>query len=203
MAYYMTRVFSLVALALLLAGSGGCRSAAPPPPRNDICAEILSSARLRSAAAKAVGNILNDSGFRSRIRDLKVAGKAPLMRIALFRNDTDDPALDGESIIVMIADDMFNAGLVRLCGREAMRCAAARRRSETDPDADGAAAKTALEAPRLLMTCRLALQEDRLASKKEVSALLSVQISDLNNGEIVMRTSVSWGAKKKKSFLGL
>ena len=63
--------------------------------------------------------------------------------------------------------------------------------------------RTLIEAPQLLMSCRISLQEDRLGSKKEVSAVLSVQISELKSGENVMRTSVVWGAEKRRSFLGL
>ena len=123
----------------------------------------------------------------------------PLMAIEGLKNHTNRH-LDGETVNNMIADALFKARLVRVAsGDESERrhMAAAGlppRRSE----------RPLVEAPQLRMTSRIALQIDRIdEAKKEVSAVLSVQITELKSGENVMRTSVVWGAEKRRSFLGL
>ena len=206
----MKDVISFIAFALLLAGVSGCHSnvtiydpdKAKDRGRQD--AEILSAPQIRNATDRAIREILSSSQFRSYIQSNKVAGKVPLMTTAQLRNDTNDPDLDGETVNIRIADALFNAGLVRVSGRNAVRVAAigpSRNLTDTPSATDG---KSLIEAPQLRMTSRIALQIDRIdEAKKEVSAVLSVQITELKSGENVMRTSVVWGAEKRRSFLGL
>lgn len=203
----MKNVISFIVLTLLFAVAAGCSSNTDvyDPDKAKDCgrqdAEALSAAQIRSATDRAIREILSSSPFQPYIQSNKVAGKVPLMTTAPLRNDTNDPDLDGETVNIRIADALFNAGLVRVSDRNAVRSAVARRNMEADPDV--VVKRALIEAPQLMMSCRISLQEDRLGSKKEISAVLSVQITELKSGENVMRTSVVWSAEKRRSFLGL
>lgn len=204
----MKNMISHIALALLLlAGAAGCRSTDESQDKarakyHNASAMVLTAAQIRSATDQVIKEILNSPQFRSCIESHKKAeGKLPLMVIELMQNNTDRH-LDGETVNIRIADALFNAGLVRISDRNARRVAATgRSRNLGNPDT--AEEKSLIEAPQLLMSSRIALQKDRLGSKKEISAVLSVQITELKSGENVMRTSVVWGAEKRRSFLGL
>ena len=205
----MKNVISFIVLTLLFAVAAGCSSNTDvyDPDKTKDCgrqdAEVLSAAQIRSATDRAIREILSSSPFQPYIQSNKVAGKVPLMTTAPLRNDTNDPYLDGETVNIRIADALFNAGLVRVSDRNAVRGAATGRSCNLTGAPSATDGKSLIEAPQLMMSCRISLQEDRLGSKKEISAVLSVQITELKSGENVMRTSVVWSAEERRSFLGL
>lgn len=58
--------------------------------------------------------------------------------------------------------------------------------------------RAVLEAPQLILQCGISTQEDRIGSKKKITAVLSVQISDLKTCEVVELRSISWGTIKSR-----
>ena len=207
----MKNVISFIVLVLLLAGGSGCRNSSTVDELDEAEKEklqresLLSSLWLRDAADRAVRNILNDANFRSYVESHKVNGKMPLMKVGRLRNDTGNPDLDVKTTVDRIADALFKAGLVRVASgeKDVARSVVAMRELENDPAYAGVK-RTPMEAPQLMLTCRISQKADNKAgTEMKESAELRVEIAELKSGIIVECTTVSWAVKKKRGLLAL
>lgn len=204
----MKDVISFIAFALLFAVAAGCSgntvSEVPCEAEKESLQResLLSAFWLRNAADRAVRHILTDRSFLSYVQRHKVAGKMPLMKVGQLRNATDNPDLDARAMVDRIADALFKARLVRVVSgdKDVGRSVVAVRDLENDPHFN--VKRTPIEAPQLMLTCRISQNVDNKAgSEMTESALLRVEIAELQSGVVVGRASVSWGIKKKRGFL--
>lgn len=111
----------LIPMVLLgMAGVCGCSSKTkmydtPSKKPDGSDRNVLSASNLRKAAGKAVTEILSSDTFQSYVqRHKKASGKAPLMKIAPFKNDTYVSDLNGGMVITLITETLSKAGQVRV-----------------------------------------------------------------------------------------